>query len=170
MLKSLTAMAVLLANLGIAPWALAQAPSASPDHPMMKGDHSMMYGEGPRMKHMDERMWKKLGLSPEQKKKMDELHQQDLPKLKDLAKAVRTEHKSLMELFSSPKADDAAIKAQFDKLHAAKTQASTAHFNHMLAMRAILNPEQRQKFYGPRMSKMMDDGCCSEGEGAREKE
>lgn len=170
MLKPLVTMTLIAANLAFAPVALAQTATGSPDRPMMRGDHPMMLGDGPRRdgaraQKRFHAMWKELGLTAEQKKKMEALHKQDLPKMQDRYKTMWTEHQAMLDLMASPSADDAALRAQFEKIKEAKRQAEAVHLDYMLAMRLILTAEQRKKFYSNRRAMGMMGGMMGPGSG-----
>lgn len=133
-MKKLAVATILIATLFAAPSLAKEMGHAG----MHKGDYQAQ-------------MWKGLNLTPAQQQKVKDLQKQDRPQMKDAVKAMRTEMKALMALYSDPNADDAKLKAQHDKVQAAMAQVMNLHFDHMLAVRAILTPEQRKKFSSGRM-------------------
>lgn len=148
-MRSLTVVALLISTLAAAPALAAPASSRS----METGMHST-------------KLWQGLQLTGAQQQKVKQLRTQSEGKQVEAWKAVKTERKSLMVLFGDANADEARLRAQHDKVIAAATQAMKLHFDHMLAVRAILTPEQRMKFSTQRMKHrgMMDCPMCEAGE------
>lgn len=170
MFKPLVTLTVIAATLAISPLALAQATHGNPDRPMARGEAPMMWGEGAprdgaRAKKRFDALWKELGLTADQKKKVQAQRKQDLPQIKERYKAMWNEHQVMLDLMANSSADDAALRGQFEKIQAAKRQAEAAHLDHMLALRAILTPEQRQKFYSNRRAMGMMGGMMGPGSG-----
>jgi periplasmic protein CpxP/Spy len=100
---------------------------------------------GDRKGHMME-MMKDLNLTPEQQKKMKEVNEKSTPNLGEKRKAMFNARKDLHETLKGTASDDEA-KKKFEVLEKAQDEFARARFDHVLAVRAILTPEQREKFH-----------------------
>ena len=90
-------------------------------------------------------MAQKLGLSPDQTKKIDDTFQQYRLKLIDLDAAVRKEEVIMEPLVAAEQPDEAKIVAQIDKVAAARAELEKANARMLLGIRRLLTPEQWNK-------------------------
>lgn len=93
-----------------------------------------------------EKMAEKLGLTAEQKTKLKEQHEVDLKAFSALRSAESTAEEELRKALASGDQTDEQLKALHEKAIEAKTAMMRAHFQSMLGLRAMLTPEQREKF------------------------
>jgi periplasmic protein CpxP/Spy len=95
----------------------------------------------------------RLGLTPDQQKKMDEIFQQSRLKLIDLTAALDKEEAVLEPLVEADQPDAVKIRAQIDRVAQARGELEKANANMLLGIRLILTPSQwrdRAKQGGPR--------------------
>jgi len=97
--------------------------------------------------HMDA-MWHKLGLAADQKKQLEDLHKKQGPEMAEGKKALMKEVHTMADLFADPSATDAQLQTEYDKLQKAADADMKLYYQHLMAMRAIMTPEQRKKFAG----------------------
>lgn len=95
-------------------------------------------------KHL-ERMTQELGLSVEQQTKIKALHQGE--QIKAQREVMRNAHDELEQAMKSA-ATDEEIRAKYSNLEKAQAEFSKLRFEKVLAIRAILTPEQRLNFKG----------------------
>jgi len=89
-------------------------------------------------------MAKKLGLSADQQKKLDDIFQQSRLKLIDLHAALEKDEAVLEPLMQVPQPDDAKVLPQIDKIAQARAELEKANARLLLAIRHVLTPEQWQ--------------------------
>lgn len=106
-------------------------------------------GQGPFQNA--ERIVKKLGLTPEQKEQVKALVKSQRDAMKGLRDQRKAAREKLESAIKSGAADDVLI-ANHKELQALQGQASSLHFENMLAIRKLLTPEQKAKF-----NEMMDE-------------
>lgn len=87
-------------------------------------------------------MSKRLGLSSDQKKRMDDVFQQNRLKLIDLHAALSREEATLDPLIDSPQMDDTKILAQIDRVAQARADLEKANARLLLGIRHVLTPDQ----------------------------
>ncbi|MDX2244675.1 MAG: Spy/CpxP family protein refolding chaperone [Leptolyngbyaceae cyanobacterium bins.302] len=85
-----------------------------------------------------------LNLSPEQVQKIQEIRNQHQERLAEQKQAVRQAQQELKQLMAS-KASTEQIRQKFDQLQDLKQKLGNTRMEVMLAIRNVLNPEQRQK-------------------------
>ena len=101
---------------------------------------------GPHGKWWDNpQMAEQLSLSAEQKKKMDDIFQQNRLKLVDLNATVQKAEITMEPLVAADQPDEAKIVAQIDKVAQARAELEKANARMLLAIRGVLTPEQFQK-------------------------
>jgi len=97
----------------------------------------------------------RLGLTPDQQKKMDDIFQQNRLKLIDLTAALDKEEVVLEPLVEADQPDAAKIRAQIDRIAQARAELEKANANMLLGIRLILTPSQwkglRAARGGPRL-------------------
>jgi Spy/CpxP family protein refolding chaperone len=99
------------------------------------------------------RMAERLGLTPDQQKKMDDVFQQSRLRLIDLTAALDKEEAVLDPLVEADQPDAPKIRAQIDRVAQARAELEKANANMLLGIRLILTPAQwkdLQNSTGPR--------------------
>ena len=89
-------------------------------------------------------MARKLGLTADQQKKMDDIFQQARVRLIDLHAALDKEEAMLEPLMQAAQPDDAKVLPEIDKIAQARAELEKANARLLLAMRHVLTPEQWQ--------------------------
>jgi len=144
-------------------WALAQpspeAPPAAPTPPAMPAPpappmpprtpqpgHGPLRGmmmPGPAGKWWDNpELAKRLNLTAEQQKKMDEVFQQNRLRMIDLHAALEKEEAILEPLIEAASPDDAKALPQIDRVAQARAELEKANARLLLGLRHVLTPEQ----------------------------
>jgi Spy/CpxP family protein refolding chaperone len=90
----------------------------------------------------DPEIVKKLSLTAEQQKKMDETFQQSRLKLIDLEATLEKEEVILDSLMRGPQLDDAKILPSVDRIAQDRAELEKANARFLLAIRHVLTPEQ----------------------------
>lgn len=93
-----------------------------------------------------EKMAEKLGLTADQKTKLKEQHEIDQKAFSALRSAESAAEEELRKALASGDQSDEQLKALHEKAIEARTAMMRAHFQSMLGLRAMLTPEQREKF------------------------
>ena len=124
-------------------FALAQRPDGPPP-PARDGRGPDRGGRGgPAGRWWDNpEMARKLNLSTEQRRKMDDIFQQQRVKLIDLHAAVAREEATLDPLMQAAQPDDSKILPQIDRIAQARAELEKADARLQLALRHVLTPEQ----------------------------
>lgn len=151
--------ALLVAGLGgfalaqPTPEGMPQAPPAAPappapprpPRPPQPGrgpEHGMMM-PGPAGKWWDNpEVAKRLNLTDDQQKKMDEVFQQNRLRMIDLHAALDKEEAILDPLMEAANPDDAKILPQVDRVAQARAELEKANARLLLGLRHVLTPEQ----------------------------
>ena len=87
-------------------------------------------------------MVKKLGINPDQRRRMDEVFQQMRGRLIDLHAALDKEEASIEPLMEASQLDDAKILPQIDRIAQARAELEKAEARLVLGLRHVLTPEQ----------------------------
>jgi protein CpxP len=93
-----------------------------------------------------EKMAAKLGLSEQQKVKIKEVFKQNREQAKPILDRLITEKRNMRTLVQADKTDEAAIRAQAAKLAAVEGDMAIQRAHMAKQIRAILTPEQIEKF------------------------
>jgi len=110
---------------------------------MQGGPHP---GQGPAGKWWDNpEMVKRLGITADQQKKMDDVFQQSRLKLIDLSATLEKEEVVMEGLLKGPQLDDAKILPAVDRIAQARAELEKANARLMLAIRHVMTPEQWEK-------------------------
>jgi len=88
---------------------------------------------------------KEIGLSDEQKKKIDEINSTDRETMQNLQKTVREAMKKQTELLKAEKIDEEAVMAEIDKAFDARKEMAKAQTRRVISIKSILAPEQVKK-------------------------
>src|SRR5579863_6249382 len=109
----------------------------------------------------------RLGLTPDQQKKMDAIFQQERLKLIDLTAALDKEEAMLEPLMESDQPDVASIRTQIDRIVQARSELEKVNANMLLGIRLILTPSQwedlRVTGNGPRPAPVQGRGADQSG-------
>ncbi len=97
-------------------------------------------------KEMQAKMAADLKLTKEQQEKMKALNEKSHPAMKEKRQAMKAAREDLHTTLKGSASDDEA-KKKFEVLNKAQDDFARARFEHVLAVRAILTPEQRAKFH-----------------------
>jgi protein CpxP len=89
-------------------------------------------------------MVRRLGLTADQTKKLDDIFQQSRLKLIDLHAALEKEEAILDPLMDAPQPDDSKMLPEIDKIAQARAELEKANARLLLAIRHVLTPEQWQ--------------------------
>jgi periplasmic protein CpxP/Spy len=87
-------------------------------------------------------MIEKLGLTPDQQKKMDDVFQQNRVKLIDLTASLDKEEAILEPLVSAEQPDADKIRAQIVRVADARAALEKGNANMLLGLRLLLTPDQ----------------------------
>jgi periplasmic protein CpxP/Spy len=92
-------------------------------------------------------MVEKLGLTPEQQKKMDDAFLLSRLKLIDLTASLDKEEAILEPLVSAERPDAEKIRAQIDRIAQARAELEKANSNMLLELRLLLTPDQWKRLH-----------------------
>lgn len=128
---------------------VAQQPPSSPSPPMGPRRPPMERALGPRGMHA--RWWdnpqiaQKIGLTEDQRKKMDDIFQQNRLKLVDLDANLRKEEIAMEPLVNADQPDEPKLLAQIDRVAQARAELEKANARMLLGLRRVLTAEQWKK-------------------------
>jgi protein CpxP len=130
-------------------------PGAPPfAHPRRPPIEQALHGGGPGRWWNNPEMAQKLGLTPDQQKRMDDIFQQNRMKLIDLNASLQKEEATMDPLMEADQPDEARILAQIDRVAQARAELEKADARMLLGIRRTLTPEQWKKLQaegpGPR--------------------
>jgi periplasmic protein CpxP/Spy len=103
-------------------------------------------------------MAKKLDMTADQIKKMDDIFQQVRFKLIDLNGNLRKEEATLDPLMQAERPDDAKLLPQIDRVANARAELEKANARLLLSIRHVLTPEQWKKLQSEDMRPPRPDG------------
>jgi Spy/CpxP family protein refolding chaperone len=125
-------------------------PGGGSEHGMMAPGHSMMM-PGPAGKWWnDPELAKQINLTADQKKKMDEVFQQNRLRMIDLRATLEREEATLDPLMEAANPDDAKVLPQIDRVAQARAELEKANARLLLGLRHVLTPEQWKTLDGGR--------------------
>lgn len=87
-----------------------------------------------------------LNLTPEQKQKIDQIHDVAVKQAEPLQKELGAKMKELQALWTAEKPDKAAIERKHDEMNPIHTKLRNVHIDSKLQIHALLTPEQRAKW------------------------
>jgi Spy/CpxP family protein refolding chaperone len=104
-----------------------------------------------------------LNLTPEQKQKMDQIHEAAAKQAEPLHKQLAAKAKEMQALWAVDKPDKAAIERKHGEMSAINSKLWGIHIDSKLQVHALLTPEQRAKWathpgMGPGMGGMPGPG------------
>jgi Spy/CpxP family protein refolding chaperone len=94
-------------------------------------------------------MVKRLNLTTDQQRKMDDVLQQSRLKLIDLTASLQKEEVMMEDLMRGPQLDDAKILPAVDRIAQARAELEKANARMMLGIRHVLTPAQWEKLHTP---------------------
>lgn len=98
---------------------------------------------GPHGRWWNNPEWaQKLGLTPDQQKKMEAIFEQSRPSLMDLSSTVRKEETAMGPLLAADQPDEGTILAQIDRVAQARAELEKANARMLLGLRRVLTPDQ----------------------------
>jgi Spy/CpxP family protein refolding chaperone len=140
-------------------------PGMGPGPGGMRGDGPMHHeGRGPGPMHEGPRsgfglpggkwwtnpeMVKRLSLTADQQRKMDDVLQQSRLKLIDLTATLQKEEVMMEDLMRGPQLDDSKILPAVDRIAQARAELEKANARMMLGIRHVLTPAQWEKLHSP---------------------
>lgn len=103
--------------------------------------------EFPRLRDMANRQLDltPLGLSPEQKSKIQQMRELSRPKARELQRTLVTKRAAMRDLIFNPTASEAQIRSTRNELRKTQEQLDDINLNEILHIRSLLTPEQRNK-------------------------
>jgi Spy/CpxP family protein refolding chaperone len=113
---------------------LAQSPT-----PPAPGQERPMRGRG------QGDILQQLNLTPEQTRQVQEIRQRSMPKMQQTRQNLQQARQELDQLISS-NASERQIQDKFRQVQSLKQEMATIRMENLLAIRAILTPEQRQQY------------------------
>jgi len=108
--------------------------------------HQEMEHHGHSRHHQFAKTAAKLGLSEQQQIKMKEIFKQNREQAKPVLARLLAEKRGLRALIHADKTDEAAIRAQAAKIAGIEGDRAVQQSRMIKQMRAILTPEQAEKF------------------------
>jgi Spy/CpxP family protein refolding chaperone len=107
------------------------------EHQLLPGPHGKWW-DNPQVAEQ-------LSLTADQKKKMDDIFQQNRLKLIDLNASVQKEEAIMEPLVAADQPVEAKILAQIDKVAQSRAELEKANARMLLAIRGVLTADQYQK-------------------------
>jgi periplasmic protein CpxP/Spy len=98
---------------------------------------------GPHGRWWNNPEWvQKLGLTPDQQKRMEAVSEQSRPGLMDLLATVRKEETAMEPLLAADQPDEGKILAQIDRVAQARAELEKANARMLLGLRRVLTSDQ----------------------------
>jgi len=142
---------VLLLSGGVALAEQAAQPAAPDPRPAMEA--TLQAGLSGRW-WTNPQIINRLGLTPDQQKRMDAIFLQNRLKLIDLTAALDKEEAQLEPLMEADQPDATSIRSQIDRIVQARSELEKANANMLLGIRLVLTPSQWKDMHlrgnGPR--------------------
>jgi len=124
-------------------WAGAPQPAPRPEAMPQPGRPPMERAMGRWWNNPE--MVEKLGVTADQKKKMEDIFQQHRLKLIDLNASLQKAEVTMEPLMAADQPDEAKIVAQIDRVAQARAELEKANARMLLGIRQVLTPEQWKK-------------------------
>ena len=146
--SSIVALAFTLTSCGLSQTA-ALAQDGGPQHHFDRGG-PMMHMGGHHFMSMgpDERWWdnpqraQALGVTPEQRKKMDSIFEASRLQLVDAMASLEKAEIQMEPLMSADQPDEKAVLAQIDRVAQSRAELEKSHARLLLDLRAVLTRDQ----------------------------
>ena len=156
--KAAACMCAALVLAGGAGWLASEAKERTPDGECrslgdeLGGDPEF---EKALVKHMEKKFFARINATPEQRSKIATLVESKMETNRGKRDALRSGLKSLVELVRNPQAKDEEITARAHELRNMHQTLMDDRLNTFLAVRALLDDEQKSKL-GKRIAKVME--------------
>lgn len=156
--KAAACMCAALVLAGGAGWLASEAKERTPDGECrslgdeLGGDPEF---EKALVKHMEKKFFARINATPEQRSKIATLVESKMDANRGKREALRSGLKSLVELVRNPQAKDEEITARAHELRNMHQALMDDRLNTFLAVRALLDDEQKSKL-GKRIAKVME--------------
>jgi protein CpxP len=102
-------------------------------------------GPGPRGPRDGGKLLEELNLSDAQLQQMQEIRERGRTQSEPTRNQLQQAQEQLKNLMTG-NASESAIRTQFQQVQSLRQQLASMHFDHMLEMRNVLTPAQRQEF------------------------
>jgi periplasmic protein CpxP/Spy len=102
--------------------------------------------QGPPRKDKERGLLPELNLTPDQVQRVRSVRERYKEQIREASERFRQARQELSQLMGSGNASDAQIRDKFRQVQTAEQQLSQLRFESTLAVRAVLNPEQRRQF------------------------
>ena len=149
-------LGILIALTSAAAWAVAQGPPPGPPGGMGRSPHPMddggrgpgSRGGGPPSDLLSGKWWtsppviRRLGLSEDQQRRIEQIFQQNRLQLIDLRAALEKEEALLDPMLASEHPQELPVLAQIDRIASARAELEKANARMLFAFRLVLSPEQ----------------------------
>lgn len=99
----------------------------------------------PKKEEFMQEFYEEVKATPEQRKKMDDLHTQFEGEVKPLRQTLWDKKKSLMVYVVSPHSSEAEALQKEAEIEQLKSKMDKLYVQHAFQKKAVLNPEQQQK-------------------------
>jgi PAS domain-containing protein len=86
-----------------------------------------------------------LGLSPQQRRAVQQVQAETQPRLPPLLRQIREQRDALVALLQQEKPEEAAVLAQFEKLNGVETELKRLRLQMTVGVKRILTAEQQEK-------------------------
>ncbi|HTY83801.1 MAG TPA: Spy/CpxP family protein refolding chaperone [Silvibacterium sp.] len=106
-----------------------------------------------------------VGISDDQKKKMDDIYQQSKLKLIDLKAALEKQEAIMQPLIAADQPDETKILSQIDAIAQARAELEKANARMLLGIRTVLTPDQWKKLRSLAQTRTEDRGRWSGARG-----
>jgi Spy/CpxP family protein refolding chaperone len=106
--------------------------------------------------HMQNRFFKGINATVDQKEKLSELFKSTMEQNRETRVQVKNQFASLIDLFADGKASDDQIRKQFEDLKASREKLAAKRLDLALKVRTILTPDQL-KLVGDRFKNRMEN-------------
>ena len=146
----------LASLLSLAPAFAQDGPSPGPPGPppMERAFH----GGGPGRWWNNPDVAQQVGITDDQKKKMDDIFQQNRLKLIDLKASLEKQETIMRPLIEADQPDEAKILSQIDAIAQARAELEKANARMLLGIRTVLTPDQWKKFRALAQTRMEGKG------------
>ena len=130
---------LLLAGAGVLAAQDGPPPPMRPNRPPME---RAFHGGPPGRWWTDPALVQKLGLTPDQQKRIDTLFQQNRLKLIDLSAGLQKEEAIMEPLLEADRPDESQVLAQIDRIAQARAELEKANARMLLGFRGVLTLDQ----------------------------
>lgn len=94
---------------------------------------------------VETKVLEQLNLTPEQKQKIQDLNQKYQSQMEQLIQSNQETSKEFQQMMNGDTATDEQIRSKYRQIQEVSQQLSGTSFEHQLALRSVLTPEQRKQ-------------------------